>query len=210
MEIWIKQGSLRLRLPVLPESYELSSAQNNTSVTVNSIGEVNLLGKRNLREISFASFFPKQHYEFCQCKPKKPMEYVREIERMKKSGVVRLIITGKYNKASTIENFTWGQNDGTGDISFSLEFKEYVKPQLKQKKKKTAVSKTTRKVKPSDGKRLSKSVKTTTYTVKKGDTLSQIAKKLTGSSSNYRAIANQNNIKNPNLIYPGQKLVIQI
>ena len=194
MEIWIKQGSLRLRLPVLPESYELSSAQNNTSVTVNSIGEVNLLGKRNLREISFASFFPKQHYEFCQCKPKKPMEYVREIERMANSSPPSLP----------------GQNDGTGDISFSLEFKEYVKPQLKQKKKKTAVSKTTRKVKPSDGKRLSKSVKTTTYTVKKGDTLSQIAKKLTGSSSNYRAIANQNNIKNPNLIYPGQKLVIQI
>lgn len=45
-----------------------------------------------------------------------------------------------------------------------------------------------------------------TYIVKKGDTLSSIAKNY---GTTYQKIASDNNIKNPNLIYPGQKLVIK-
>lgn len=45
-----------------------------------------------------------------------------------------------------------------------------------------------------------------TYTVKKGDTLSGIAKKY---NTTYQKIAKDNNIKNPDLIVPGQKLVIK-
>lgn len=44
------------------------------------------------------------------------------------------------------------------------------------------------------------------YTVKKGDTLSAIAKKY---NTTYQKIAQDNNIKNVNLIYPGQKLIIR-
>lgn len=46
----------------------------------------------------------------------------------------------------------------------------------------------------------------TIYIVKSGDTLSGIAQKY---KTTYQKIANDNNIKNPNLIYPGQKLVIK-
>ena len=45
----------------------------------------------------------------------------------------------------------------------------------------------------------------TTYTVKRGDTLSAIAKKY---NTTYQEIAKKNNISNPNLIYVGQKLKI--
>lgn len=48
--------------------------------------------------------------------------------------------------------------------------------------------------------------KETIYTVKSGDTLSGIAQKY---KTSYQKIASDNNIKNPNLIYPGQKLVIK-
>lgn len=61
--------------------------------------------------------------------------------------------------------------------------------------------------------RTAKAVNSTTYTVKKGDCLSMIAKNLTGSSANWRAIYNQNKGViggNPNLIYPGQNLVINV
>lgn len=44
------------------------------------------------------------------------------------------------------------------------------------------------------------------YTVKSGDTLSGIAQKY---KTSYQKIASDNNIKNPNLIFPGQKLVIK-
>lgn len=44
------------------------------------------------------------------------------------------------------------------------------------------------------------------YIVKSGDTLSTIAQKY---NTTYQKIAKDNNISNPNLIYPGQKLVIK-
>lgn len=44
------------------------------------------------------------------------------------------------------------------------------------------------------------------YTVKSGDTLSEIAEKYNTTVSK---IVKDNNIKNPNLIYPGQKIVIK-
>ena len=46
----------------------------------------------------------------------------------------------------------------------------------------------------------------TTYIVKSGDTLSKIAKKY---NTTYQKIANDNHIKNPNLIFPNQKLIIK-
>lgn len=42
------------------------------------------------------------------------------------------------------------------------------------------------------------------YVVKRGDTLWAIAAKYLGSGTKYPQIASENNIKNPNLIYPGQ------
>lgn len=42
------------------------------------------------------------------------------------------------------------------------------------------------------------------YVVKRGDTLWAISEKYLGSGSKYPQIAQENNIKNPNLIYPGQ------
>lgn len=49
-----------------------------------------------------------------------------------------------------------------------------------------------------------------TYTVKSGDTLSEIAKREYGNASDWRRIyeANKDSIKNPDLIYPGQTFII--
>jgi LysM repeat protein len=48
------------------------------------------------------------------------------------------------------------------------------------------------------------------HTVKSGDTLGKIAKKYYGSASKYNTIfeANTNILKSPDLIHPGQKLLI--
>ena len=49
-----------------------------------------------------------------------------------------------------------------------------------------------------------------TYTVVKGDSLSKIAKQFYGNASQWKKIyeANKDNIKNPDLIYPGQTFKI--
>ena len=48
----------------------------------------------------------------------------------------------------------------------------------------------------------------TVYTVKSGDTLSAIAQKYYGDPMQYKKIAHYNNISNPDLIHPGQKIKI--
>jgi nucleoid-associated protein YgaU len=47
-----------------------------------------------------------------------------------------------------------------------------------------------------------------TYVVKKGDTLSEIAQKFYGDSSQWKKIQRANNIKDPKVLRVGQKLVI--
>ncbi|HEY8164429.1 MAG TPA: LysM peptidoglycan-binding domain-containing protein [Gemmatimonadaceae bacterium] len=49
-----------------------------------------------------------------------------------------------------------------------------------------------------------------TYTVKSGDSLSKIAKRLYGDANKWHRIyeANRDKIKNPDLIYPGQEFTI--
>ena len=58
MEFWLKQTeSDKFRLPVNPESFSFSEKADNTSVNVNKLGEVNLLGYRKLKEGTMSSFF---------------------------------------------------------------------------------------------------------------------------------------------------------
>lgn len=215
MEIHLKQGKTKFRFAVIPPDYEVTKAMNNTSIDINAIGEINLLGKRKLKTIPLASFFPKQDYYFCQYTGfPTPKESVKLIEKMQEKGVVRLTMTGTpVNMDCTIENFTYGEDDGTKDIHFSIEFKEYENPKVKAKKKKETVNKNSKKITVAATTRSSKTVESGTYKVKSGDTLSKIAKNQTGSSANWRAIYNQNKGSigdNPNSLYVGQKLVISV
>lgn len=204
MEIWLKQNDKSFRFAVVPPEYELSSESNNTQIVINALGEINLLGKRKLKSVTLSSFFPAQNYYFCQYTSfPSPQESVTIIEKMKNSGVLHLVMTETpINMDCTIESFVWGENDGTKDINFSIEFKEY-------RKVKIFTPNTT----PAETQRTEKEVKSTTYTVVKGDNLSKIAKNLTGNSVNWKKIYEQNKAViggNPNRIYPGQQLVVNV
>ena len=199
-----------MRIPVLPAEYTVTSEQDNTSVTVCNLGEVTLRGKRKLRQITFSSFFPK-HYEsgYCDVRTKSPITMVKKIEKMKRAGSVKLIITGILSMKVTIESFEWGENDGTGDITYTLTLKEYRTVSIP--------ASTLTKDAPAQpagndgaGRDQPEATSTQSYTVVSGDTLSGIARKLTGST-NWRTIYEQNKGvigSNPNMIKPGQVLTI--
>jgi len=51
---------------------------------------------------------------------------------------------------------------------------------------------------------------TVSYVVQKGDTLWHIAERFTGNPFDYHTIAKESEIQNPDLIYPGQTLLIAI
>lgn len=212
MEIWLKQGKTKFRFAVLPSEYELSSESNNTQVDIDSFGEINLIGKRKLKKISLSSFFPKQKYSFCQYETfPTPKESVKLIEKMKSNGELRLTITGTIiNMECTIESFTWGENDGTKDINFTIEFLEYRKPELSNSGKKIQVKNIVQTVNTT---RASKKAESLTYTVKAGDDLCKISKKLTGTTANWKAIYIQNKKiigANPKKLKAGKELIIKI
>ncbi len=213
MEIWLKQGKTKFRLAVVPPEYELTSESGNTQAVIHSLGEINLLGKRKLKTVSFSSFFPKEYNSgYCGYKTfPTPKESVKKIEKMKNKGVLHLTMTNTpVNMDCTIESFTWGENDGSKDINFTLEFKEYRKPVIKGRKTKEKV---TKKIAFPITQRPVKEIEDTIYTVKKGDDLCKIAKVVTGSSANWRAVYLQNKEligDNPEVLFPGQRLVVKV
>lgn len=205
MEFWIKQDDNgALQLPVKPADFNVTVTHRNTVVNVIQLGDINLMGKTGLREISLSSFFPAQNYNFSNNSgDKAPITCVNQLESWRKSGKpVRVIITDLLNMEATIESFIWGEQDATGDIYYTLALKEYKK--ITAKKATTAKKPSPRSAKDP------KSNSGKTYTVKSGDCLWNIAKKFYGNGSHYTKIynANKDKIKNPNLIYVGQVLKI--
>lgn len=211
MEFWLKKSnSDKFMLPVNPESFAFTEKHNNTSVNVNSIGEVNLLGKRDLKTGTISSHFPKRDRNYANNSGRQaPYTYINKLLSWKSSGKpVRLIITGtKINFQVTIETLKYGEQDGTGDVYYDLTLKEYRAVEIKKTKLKKKKKTTKKKSKP---KRPAAKKKTKTYTVKSGDCLWNIAKRFYGNGAQYTKIynANRGKIKNPNLIYPGQVLTI--
>lgn len=213
LQIWLRGSGNTLRLPVLPPEYSVTGKQNNTVVTVNGFGEVLLKGRRGLFEVSFSCFFPKKYNSsYCEYRGyPSPSSCVHMLNQMKEEGHVKLVITGvPVSLYAEIEEFTWGENDATGDICYSLTLREDRKPSIpvsvltmEQTAQGSAESSNAGRSEP-------ETKAPTTYTVKSGDCLSAIARKLTGSA-NWKALYEQNKGvigSNPNLIYPGQVLVI--
>ena len=220
MEIWLK-GRKKLRIPVLPSEYTVSSSQSNQSVDINALGEVDLGGKRALQSISFSSFFPKRYDpEYCSYRNiKSPSSCVKLVEKIKRAGTLRLLITGTpIRLRCRIESFEWSENDGTGDINYTLTFKEHRGVSVGTSTVVTMSSlETGGDAVAVEDKTLEESPRTepetasgTTYTVKAGDSLSTIARQLTGSAD-WKAIYEQNKDAigaDPNMIMDGMTLTI--
>ena len=102
---------------------------NNSTVLVEGIGEVGFIGKPKLAEIPpIDSFFPNQNYSWCQYSPfPTPKECTDLIEKWIASGnPIRYLVTGtSLNLLCSIEDFEYGEKDGTGDVYFTLTLKEY-------------------------------------------------------------------------------------
>lgn len=210
MEIWLSfnNNEETHQLPVLPPTVEVDVDNLNTTVNISQLGDINLIGKSGLKSMTIESFFPNQDYPFITTANRHdPYNYVGSIERWRTSGKpIRAVVTDTpINLAMAIESFTYGERDGSGDVYYVLELKEYVFAKVRQKPKSDykEPSKDEDKEPKRDVKEIAK-----TYTVKAGDTLSLIAKKQTGNSSNYKEIAHKNNMWNPNKLTIGQVLTL--
>lgn len=190
LDIYISGHEESVQLPILPSSIEVQMSQNNTSVMIQNFGEINLKGKRSLYSISFSSFFPHERYEFCKCEPLEPYNYVEIFQKWcEDNETLLLCVSGTLiSYFCTIEELSFSEEDGTGDVFYTLSLKEYRNPYIKtvQDAIKTIFKNDT--VKKPATKRVSKTVKSHSYKWKKGDTWNKVAKKETGTSANGKAL----------------------
>lgn len=180
----------QMLLPINPTSFEISGQQNNQSVYVHNLGELNLKGKRSLYSITIDSFFPAKKYDFRHGKYHEPYDYYcKKLKQLyQKNETLHLIITGTdINMYCTIESFSHGESDGSGDVSYKLDLKEY----------RTIDA----------AKRVNTKKKEAIHTWKKGNTWSKVVKKYLGSSETWKSVrkTNADVIKKAKRKNPGKK-----
>ncbi|WP_277287708.1 phage baseplate protein [Veillonella montpellierensis] len=119
-------------LPVTPASFKVGRTYNNSTLNINAIGEINMLGKRGLQTLSFEGFFPAQKYEWSETNETNPYNLVRKIDGFAISGKpCKISISNtSISMYCTIESFNHDEHDGTSDVYYEMTLKEYryIKP----------------------------------------------------------------------------------
>ena len=114
-----------LKLPVVPPEITISKPRiNETFDTVNS-GPLCLIGKNDLKKISWSSFFPNKDYPFLRNRDGKAADYIYQIDNWYNQLLpMRLIITNTdINIPCTISDFNYTLKPN-GDYDYSIELCE--------------------------------------------------------------------------------------
>ena len=202
MEMYLKKDDKDIfRFPILPSAINVQDYAITNDSNITGLGDVTVFGGKGLRTIEISSFFPnpKKKYRFVNYTDyPKQYDCVTKIKKwMDKGEVLRFIVTGtEINFQVRITDFEYSEQDGTRDVYFTINLKEYRKIKISSttpKKKKTDNKDRT------DTKETDNKPKQKTYTVKSGDTLYDIAKKHYGKGSDYKKIIEKNKTKYPSL-----------
>ena len=202
MEMYLKKDDKDIfRFPVLPSAINVQDYAITNDSNITGLGDVTVFGGKGLRTIEISSFFPnpkKKYYFVSYTDYPKQYDCVSKIKKwMDKGEVLRFIVTGtEINFQVRITDFEYSEQDGTRDVYFTINLKEYRKIKISSttpKKKKTDNKDRT------DTKETDNKPKQKTYTVKSGDTLYDIAKKHYGKGSDYKKIIEKNKSKYPSL-----------
>jgi LysM repeat protein len=191
-------------------------------MTLINEGEINILKMAGLTEISFDLLLPNVKYPFATYKSgfKNAKYFLDEIEELKVSQkpfqfiVTRTFPNGKMlfdtNMKVSLEDYTIKESAKEGfDAIVSIKLKQY--KDFGTKVCNVTVADAKPKVEVTENRATDNAPGLpTTYKVKSGDCLWNIAKEFYGNGSKYNLIFNVNKdkIKNPNLIYPDQVLTI--
>lgn len=217
----------KMLCPVAPSKLQLKIQNENKTLTLINEGEVNILKKAGLTDISFDLLLPNVKYPFATYKSGfvNAKVFLEQLEKMKSSKepfqfiVTRTLPNGKMlfdtNMKVSLESYDIKEDSKQGfDVTVSVKLKQYREFGTKTCNITFAGTKPKATVKPARPASPASPApaQNQTYTVKKGDCLWNIAKKFYGNGAKYTTIfnANKGKIKNANLIYAGQVLTIPL
>lgn len=199
--LWHNNGEERLTFAVNPSALRISRPNTNRVYALAMGGTVNLWGGRGLREVTFETFLPEENSPFFD--GVLPLDAVAMLKSWQDSGdPVRLIISGSdINDAFLIEDVSETLREGDGDTVLSLSLREYKFPgDIAPESAETGA----------EGKpvRVDERVQPDTWTVRRGDTLWDIACNLYGDGTKWREIAAKNGITDPRTLQIGRVLAL--
>lgn len=193
-----------MTLPATPERYQISHGQNVEIVNICQLGDIALPGRPTLCKIDLDLLLPSSPRSYSLAQIQEPEWYLWHWRMWVDQGtVLRFIVSDTYiNLLVLAEQFTDGEQDGSGDRYCSLTLREYRRTENFQAQAQGGADAARAAESPPDPPRY--------YTVVRGDCLSAICRRFygDGTAAVYQPLAAYNGIKNPNLIYPGQ--VIQL
>lgn len=212
-----------LLLPIAPSKLDLKINNQNKTITLINQGEVNILKRAKLTDISFEVSIPQVLYPFSMYSDGfKPAQYfLDEIEKLKINRepfqfiVNRTLPDGKMlfdtNMKVSLEDYEIEEDVKEGyDLTIKISLKQYrdykTKTVIITNNKATISSPRSTENSPAPKK------KPKTHKVVKGDSLWKLAKKYYGNGSLHAKIynANKDKLKNPNALTVGQVLIIPV
>ena len=141
MEMYLKNDKHIFRFPILPSTINVQDYAIINDSNITGLGDVAIFGGKGLRTIEISSFFPnpKRKYKFVNYSNyPKQWDCVSKIRSYMNNGeVMRFIVTGtEINFQARITDFTFSQQDGTGDVYYTINLKELKYHQQLQLKRK--------------------------------------------------------------------------
>ena len=199
--IWHNNGEQQFSFTVNPEMLTVSRPNCNRVMRLALGGTVNLWGGRGLREVRFSTFLPAEHSPFFEGLT--GADVLAMLKSWQDSGdPVRLIISDTdINDAFLIEDVSETLREGDGDVTLTLALREYKFAQPGG----VSVSPT---ASAAGEERTDERVMPDTWTVKRGDTLWDIACELYGDGTKWRGIAEKNGITDPRTLQIGRVLAL--
>lgn len=205
-------------LPVTPAVIKIKYKSSNETMRLIDGGEATFLRKGEAAIINFDMLLPRHVYPFCRyvsgfVEPEYYLNTLMAIRNERRP--FRFICTraagdGTYlydtNIRVSLEDMTVREDADEGaDIIVSVELKEYQSYSASR----VVIEKTVAAVED-NSRETDNAPSATAYTVVKGDSLWNIAKKYLGDGSRWSEIyeLNKGQISSPNSIYPGQVLVL--
>lgn len=210
----------RIALPLPPESVKCKAETKFITYNIIDVGEVKLPNGEKLVKFSWNGRLPgatMKHMRMVSAADWRSPKEIQGIWSMwrNRGKKLRLLITGTtINHDVYLENYSV-DNSRLDTVEYSIAFtvakdiKVYTTAELNIED--TAQVPQTTNDRPASSEAAAEPPQKTTYTVKPGDSLWAISKKLLGSGARYNELYELNKSiigSNPNLIYPGQTFTI--
>lgn len=209
--------------PVTPSKITMKIKNQNKTVDLIDGTQVNFLKSAGLTEISFELGLPNSRYPYAHYvdgfhpaayyldrlrewkTSMKPIRFI--LSRVTPAGV---LLHGTDMKVS-LEDYSIVDDAKEGfDTKVSVNLKQYLERITQKLELKTSGNENEVVVEETPSRETDRAPEAKTYTVQKGDCLWSIAAKFFGNGAKHKEIyeLNQDKIKNPNVIYSGQVLVL--